>query len=278
MVIPSGVTIIGDEAFHGCTLLKDVIIPDGLTSMGNNTFEDCASLENLAFPYGLVSIGGTKTFAGATAIRSLKIHELFWETAIKPSLVENLTGITQLVQFYGDPDILEALETQRDLWNVTEVDGSNTKGYQKVLDYYDTADTYSVDRSGGTTTLVKSAATGGVIYDVDTSSLTGVTGVHDGVLTIVGTGELTQAFVEAGILAHTNARNGITWSPLLTLVVGANFTSLESSLSLQNTGIKKLRFPAESPITKTGVYTLSINGSGSVVLPKWVTQTGPWSL
>jgi hypothetical protein len=183
-----------------------------------------------------------------------------------------------LVQFYGDLVIVEVLETQRDLWNVTEVDGSYTKGYQKVLDYYDTADTYSVDRSGGTTTLVKSAATGGVIYDVDTSSLVGVTGTYGGILTIVGSGELTQAFIDAGILVHTNAQNGITLTPLHTLVVGANFTSLENSLSLQNTGIKKLRFPAESQITKTGVYTMSINGSGSVVLPKWVTQTGPWSL
>jgi hypothetical protein len=270
-------TTLGNSVFKGCTLLKDVIIPVGLTSMGNNTFEDCTSLENLVFPYGLVTIGGTETLAGATAIRSLKIHELVWETAIKPSFVDNLSGIIQLVQFYGDPDILETLETQRDLWNVTEVDGSNTKGYQKVLDYYATADTYSVDRSGGTTTLVKSASTGVVTYDVDTSSLTGI-GIYGGILTIVGSGELTQAFIDAGILAHTNAQNGITLTPLHTLVVGANFTSLESSLSLESTGIKKLRFPAESPITKTGVYTLSINGSGSVVLPKWVTQTGPWSL
>jgi hypothetical protein len=92
-------------------------------------------------------------------------------------------------------------------------------------------------------------------------------------LTIAGTsgGELTQAFVDAGILAHTNAQNGITLFPLHTLVVGANFTSLENSLSLEGTGIKKLRFPAESPITTTGIHTLNINGSGSVVLPKSMT-------
>jgi hypothetical protein len=78
--------------------------------------------------------------------------------------------------------------------------------------------------------------------------------------------------------AHTVAQNGVV--PLRTLTVGPTFTSLEVSLSLQGTGITKLVFPAESPITTTGAFVLAIDSTlaKTVVLPRWVVQQGPWSL
>ena len=38
VVIPEGVTSIGDCAFSGCSSLTSVVIPDGVTSIGNDAF------------------------------------------------------------------------------------------------------------------------------------------------------------------------------------------------------------------------------------------------
>jgi hypothetical protein len=127
MTIPSGVTTVGNSAFEGaaalssvklnlgtttttlgnsvfkdCALLKDVVLPESLTSMGKNLFENCTSLSNLIFPRAMVSIQGTEILVGATALRSLQMHKDLWTTAVQPSLVENVSGFAQLVEFIDD--------------------------------------------------------------------------------------------------------------------------------------------------------------------------------
>jgi hypothetical protein len=273
------ITTVGDRVFNGCTTLKQIVFPESLTSLGTATFEDCTSLQNVVFPQSLLTISGTTTLAGATAIRTLKLQEDLWALAIQPSLVQN-PSYAQLVQFYGDTDILQTLGTQLTYWDGVEGVGSaNAEGYQDVVDYYSRKDKYSVDYSSGTSTLVKfGGSTAGLTYDVSTGTLSGL-GTYGGALTIVGSGgELTQTFVDAAIAAHTVAQNAVV--PLRTLTVGPTFTSLEASLSLQGTGITKLVFPAESPITTTGAFVLAIDSAlaKTVVLPRWVVQQGPWSL
>jgi hypothetical protein len=276
----TGLRSLGKKTYHGCTDLTTMIFPDSLTSLGTATFQNCTSLQNVVFPRNnLLTIEGTTTFAGATAIQTLQMHESLWDTAIQASIVKNVHVLSQLVQFYGDPDILQSLETQRILWNTIDgLGGANAEGYQHIVDYYSTNDNYMIDYSGGITTLVKSGGTTGLIYDVSTNILSGL-GTYDGALTIVGSvGELTQTFVNTAIAAHIGAQNGVV--PLRTLTVGPTFTSLGTSLSLQGTGITKLMFPAESPITTTGVFGLAIDSTlvKTVVLPRWVVQQGPWSV
>ena len=43
VVIPDGVTSIGDRAFSECTRLTSVIIPEGVTSIGIAPFYGCTS-------------------------------------------------------------------------------------------------------------------------------------------------------------------------------------------------------------------------------------------
>ncbi|MDR0920167.1 MAG: leucine-rich repeat protein, partial [Oscillospiraceae bacterium] len=58
VIIPEGVTSIGDSAFTGCTSLETVVIPEGVISIGNNAFAQCLSLKTVVIPESVTSIGG----------------------------------------------------------------------------------------------------------------------------------------------------------------------------------------------------------------------------
>lgn len=57
IVIPEGVTRIGDYAFFCCDSLTKVTIPEGVTSIGKRAFRDCDGLSAVALPEGVTSIG-----------------------------------------------------------------------------------------------------------------------------------------------------------------------------------------------------------------------------
>ena len=57
VVIPSGVTSIGEEAFQFCGSLTSVTIPDGVTSIGRKAFEDCDAMTSVTIPDSVTFIG-----------------------------------------------------------------------------------------------------------------------------------------------------------------------------------------------------------------------------
>ena len=58
MTIPSGVTSIGDWAFHGCSGLTSLTIPSGVTLIGDKAFYGCSGLISIyVYPENLPELG-----------------------------------------------------------------------------------------------------------------------------------------------------------------------------------------------------------------------------
>ena len=74
VVIPEGVTSIGDWAFWGCRSLTSVVIPDGVTSIGDSAFAGCSSLTSIVIPEGVTYIG-REAFRYCSSLTSVVIPE-----------------------------------------------------------------------------------------------------------------------------------------------------------------------------------------------------------
>ena len=57
VVIPEGVTSIGDWAFYECSSLTSVTIPDGVTSIEDDAFRYCENLTSVTISDSVTSIG-----------------------------------------------------------------------------------------------------------------------------------------------------------------------------------------------------------------------------
>ena len=72
VIIPNGVTSIGNGAFAGCKNLTSITIPSSVTSFGHNAFYNCTSLTSVTIPNGVTSIGGS-AFNTCSALASITI-------------------------------------------------------------------------------------------------------------------------------------------------------------------------------------------------------------
>ena len=74
VIIPDSVTSIGDSAFAYCWSLTSVTIPDSVTSIGNSAFEDCVKLTSVIIPGSVTSIGD-RAFGGCKSLTSMTIPD-----------------------------------------------------------------------------------------------------------------------------------------------------------------------------------------------------------
>ena len=74
VTIPNSVTKIGEFAFAGCIGLQSVTIPDGITKIGNSAFNGCSALQSVTIPDSITKIG-ISTFSGCSALQSIAIPD-----------------------------------------------------------------------------------------------------------------------------------------------------------------------------------------------------------
>lgn len=72
LVIPEGVTEIGDFAFSGCVALKSVKFPDSLHKFGMNAFFGCIALSSIDIPEG-TEIISNECFYGCSSLTSVRL-------------------------------------------------------------------------------------------------------------------------------------------------------------------------------------------------------------
>lgn len=102
ITLPNGLTHIGDRAFLGCKKLTDITLPVGLTHIGDWAFSACSNLTVIALPASLTHIGD-RLFVGCYNLSHIYIPNgmrAHFEALIEPEyhsiIVEDKPGINWL--------------------------------------------------------------------------------------------------------------------------------------------------------------------------------------
>lgn len=94
LVIPEGVTKIGDYAFCGCKDITSVKIPNSVTTIGNKAFSDCENITTIEIPNSVTTIGN-KAFSGCKKLTSADIPDSVTNIGYGAfSYCESLTSIS----------------------------------------------------------------------------------------------------------------------------------------------------------------------------------------
>ncbi len=95
VVIPDGMTSIGDYVFYGNSELTSVAIPNSVTNIGSSAFNGCEGLTSVTIPGGVTSVGAG-AFAGCKGIAELNIQNGQQTLSFADASPFNGTSVTKL--------------------------------------------------------------------------------------------------------------------------------------------------------------------------------------
>ena len=100
LVIPSGVTSIGQYAFENCDGLTSVTIPSSVTSIGAAAFRSCSSLTNVTIPSSVTRIGPS-AFSDCSSLTSVTIPSSV--TSIGSGVFSGNNNLTTVISLREEP-------------------------------------------------------------------------------------------------------------------------------------------------------------------------------
>ena len=74
ITLPKSVKSIGEDAFSCCVNLKEIVIPGRVSSIEKGTFIDCRSLQSVTLPKGIVTIG-VAAFQGCHSLSDITLPD-----------------------------------------------------------------------------------------------------------------------------------------------------------------------------------------------------------
>ena len=294
--IPNSVTKIGESSFYGCQILEAVTLSDNITSIGWNAFNQCSALKSITLPVHLKSIEG-QAFFMCSGLTSLEIPNEVTEIGedafgyctglLAVTIPASVTSIGARA-FAGDTK-LEAIRNDAMTPQAinANVFGSLDKSKCKLIVPKNALAAYlnapvwkefDIQTDEG----ILASGTCGAQGDNLTWTLT-----TDGVLTIVGTGEM-EAFNQApwytwrnSILSVVIENGATTISPVA--FMSCNFLShveIPSTVTTIGDGaftscyaLSEIAIP--NSVKSLGNYTfLQCSSISSITIPEGVTTIG----
>lgn len=104
VVIPEGVTKIGQKAFWGCENVTSVTIPEGVTDLAFGAFWECTGLKEISLPEGLTTIG-EYAFTWCRSLTKITLPKSIREIEISALA----TGAEGFVEIFAPKTTLKAL-------------------------------------------------------------------------------------------------------------------------------------------------------------------------
>ena len=264
IVIPDGVTYIGNYALYGCKDITSIVIPSSVTSLGFGVFSDCANLKSVTIPDGVTSISAY-AFNNCTALTSVNLHEGI--TSIENYAFYGCTSLTSI----EIPDGITSIGACA-FYNCTALASVNLPDGIKDISNYTFGNCTSLTSIRiplGVTTL------GNYAFQ-DCTSLTSIE-IPDGVTSIGA-----YAFNNCTALASVNLPDGITDISSYTFRNCTSLTSIRIPLGVTTlgecvfegcSGLASIEIP--NGVTSIGASAFkNCVGLTEIVIPATVTSIG----
>ena len=148
--IPSTVSKIGDSAFYGCKKLTAVEIPSSVSSIGKSVFGYCESLANVELPSNVYSYG-TGMFEGCKSLKSFTIPAN-WQS-VPAAMFKGCSSLKEItihqeIRFIGNKTFADcpSLTNVRFKGNAPTIQSDAFSGTKTEATYPGTNTTWTLDK------------------------------------------------------------------------------------------------------------------------------------